>query len=642
MTDPLEILKQLKSQDSEVLREAAFMAGESVLREAVPLLAELLDSHSLGVQEAADQALRQIGGKEAIEAVIPHLRSESAPQRNLAMDILREIGVQDFRSLFDLLHDEDPDIRIFAADILGATKSVLAVNPLCGALLKDPEVNVRYQAAISLGTLGFPQATKALIAALNDEEWVQFAVVGALSSIRDPSSVSALVKATEKSSSLVASMIAEALGEIGDIKTVGFLIKRLDTSSTALRNKIVKAIVKIMGGKLLTLLSKKEQEDFRDYLIAALKDDDESVQHSAVTGLAYVGGITGTKAIFEYLETLSTDKDSEDVEHVIAKLTILGYNEAMAEALKSSDTPLIIQEVVIEALNGIGGDKVNELLLSVFWDKERDIQRLIMQALLNTGGQECVNFCEHILEKHQDGEIIKAALAILGPKLKSHKSEDKIFALLSHPYDDVKDAALDACVALGGAELQEKFRKMVVSPEPIERLMATYALGGIDALQNVDYLRNALEDDLPDIRKVALEALADIEDPALDVSALIASKLNDENKEVRLAAVELLGRLRTEESASYIVQALDDDDDWVRIRAIEALGDMGSEEVVPLLVRFLEEPYNKLVILKTIDALSRIGGNMAFKSLLEILSSEDPDLQLAAEEAIAQLNEQQD
>lgn len=72
------------------------------------------------------------------------------------MDVLREIGADDFDSLKQLLHDDDVDMRIFASDILGTSESILAVPLLCEALLRDPEVNVRYQAAVVLAPWPFP------------------------------------------------------------------------------------------------------------------------------------------------------------------------------------------------------------------------------------------------------------------------------------------------------------------------------------------------------------------------------------------------------------------------------------------------------------------------------------------------------
>ena len=135
-----DILRRLASDDSSEVRQAAFEAGDLGLQSAVAPLVEHFANSSVGVQEAAERALRKIRGAATVQAVVPLLRSESVVVRNIAMDVLREVGSDDMATLTKLLHDDDPDIRIFISDILGSTNSAMALAPLCDVLLHDPEV----------------------------------------------------------------------------------------------------------------------------------------------------------------------------------------------------------------------------------------------------------------------------------------------------------------------------------------------------------------------------------------------------------------------------------------------------------------------------------------------------------------------
>jgi HEAT repeat protein len=621
--------------DASDIREAAWQAGESVCQEAVPALAGLLASGNLGIQEAADQALRRIGGKATVEAVIPLLRSDEAPVRNLAMDILRAVGAQDLPSLVGLLRDEDADIRIFASDILGSTGSVAAVGPLGEALLRDPEVNVRYQAAVSLGELGLKDAARYLNKALGDEEWVQFSVIEALAKIRDDSSIGALAKALHKSSDLVASMIVEALGEMGNVKAVTMLMKHLDAASTALRNKICKAIVQILGGKSLKLLSEAERERFGQYLLVALTDEDEAVQDAAMTGLGFVGGEKASADVLALAAALDPDRDHDRLVLAVEALAGMGPTRPLEQALEADAVRPV--QVVVEVAQRLCSPALCEAMKAAFWSRDRDLQREIVQALCACARADDKPFFLEVLERHEDGTVLKAALEYLGAQ-GGQDVGDLLFGFLEHPYDDVKEAALEACVHVGSRAMDERFRAMFAEEDPVRRLMAVYAMGKLGVAGHADEIRAALGDAVPDIRKVALEAFGD---SCVDIGQwlpVIRERLHDEHREVRLTVVELLGHCEGEELLPCLEEALDDEDDWVRVRAVEALGRRGADAAVPRLVE-IATGTNTLLAIKAVEALGAIGGKTAFRALLELLGAEDQELQAAAEDAVARIQE---
>lgn len=645
MADCTAYISLMKSEDKDVVREGAFRAGEENCVEAVTVLAELLQTNHLGIQEAADSSLRKIGGKDTVQAVLPLLRSDDAPVRNLSMDILREVGSQDITSLIELIHDEDADIRIFVSDILGSTNNLLAVEPLCDALLKDPEVNVRYQAAVSLGELRKEEAAPCLNQAINDEEWVQYSVIEALTKIGHSSSVNAMVKALDSASDLVASMIIDSLGEMGNVKAVTMLLKRMEESPTALRNKIAKAVVQILGGKSLTLLNNEERERFREYLLVALRDEDEEIQDAAIQGLAYVGGEKASEGILEIASALDQDRDQERLTTIIGYLSEIGVTEALRAGVMSDDQE--IARVAVQALSMISPDtcdnehEVCGLLMEAFWQVSLPIQRQIIGVAAERGTEDAKDFFIKILDEHTDGTVLKSAVYLLGEKLRLAEIIDRIFPLLSHQYDDVKEAALEACIAIGGQVVSDRFKEMSISDEPVDRLMATYGLGKLGAMEHSDVLTRALEDEVPDIRKVAVESLASACDVSDEWRPLVLSKLNDESKDVRLTVIDIMGQCYADDFAPYLVGALEDEDDWVKIRAIDALGEHGSEEAAPKLIEMLENP-NRFVVMKVIEALGNIGGTSAFRALLDIANSDEYELVTAAEAAISMIQESQE
>jgi HEAT repeat protein len=639
MTDCKEILAMLKSAESDVLREGAYLAGEERCEDAVPLLVEMLKSSNIGVQESADNALRQIGGKEAVNGVIPLLRSDDAPVRNGAMDILRALGGQELQSIIPLLKEEDVDIRIFATDILGSAGNVMAVAPLCEALLKDPEVNVRYQAAVSLGDLGLPEAAKCLNQAMRDEEWVQYSVIEALAKIRHASSIDAMVKAMSHSSELVVSMIIDALGDMGNVKAVSLLLGRMESSPTALRNKIVKAIVKILGAKLVNLLPKDARENFREYLLIALEDEEEEVQDAAIMGLSVMGGDDAAAGIFAIAVALDPDQDQDRLDRIVGSLAQMGVTAVLKNALRSEDAHHA--QVAVEVLSRTNAPEVEGVLVNAFWQNPIAVQRAIVIVLARIAGQGSVDFFMDLIAKHNDGKVLKSAAHFLGDKLRYAPAADILFDLLDHQYDDVKEAGLDACVAIGGDDMQERFRKLFNGLDPVKRLMAVYALGKIDAAANMDLLKSAMEDENPEIRKHALKAVASQCHESDVWTGLLAPRLMDENRDVRQTVVELMGQCFCPEIIPHLRSALTDEDDWVKVRALEVIGQHRISEAIPDVVAHLDNP-NKLIAIRAIECLGSIGGTAAFQALLSISGSEDYELMEAAEAAIARIQDEQE
>ncbi len=637
--DLSQVLESLASGNNDVVRSAAFTAGDLGLEEAVPLLCEKIKSDNIGVQEAAEYGLRKIRGPKAIEALLPLLGSDDAPVRNVAMDILREIGVDGIESMQPYLRGEDTDLRIFITDILGFCRSHQSAIMLADALLKDPEVNVRYQAAVSIGNLAYPESVGALCQAMHDEEWVQFAVVEALAKINDPSAISALIKLLPLSSILVSSAIIDALGELGDIKTVPMLFNSLENVNVVLRHKIVKAIVQILSGRSLSLLAPKSQDRLREYLLEALSDNDEEIQIASLQGLSAIGTVEASNDILSLARTIDPERKSELYEAAIRALAAIGYNQVVRDALRSEDELDIT--IAMEACQLMDDKQPLEELKNLFWRVSRELQRAAIAEIAQLGSCTDAPFFLSVMDECNDAEVLKSVLAFFGNQHACADIEDVVFSQLEHRYVDVKEMALEACINLHSPMLNERFKERFQSADPMQRMMAVYALGRYSVPENITEITAALEDPDPAIRRVAVEAFVNLGGAAERYLPRLLPRLFDEDKDVRLALVDLLGQIGTSSVMPHLITALRDENDWVRIRAIEALGMNRNAEAVPTLAHMLELA-NPMISLRIIEALGRIGGNAAFSILLSMTDHEDPEIQHAAAEAVSAIQAEQE
>ena len=173
-----------------------------------------------------------------------------------------------------------------------------------------------------------------------------------------------------------------------------------------------------------------------------------------------------------------------------------------------------------------------------------------------------------------------------------------------------------------------------------EKLPATGAPYGEQSVQAASHPEVAPEDSTaktlltssdPWEREDAAEALGDRRQPeAIEVLGLA---LQDENEEVREAAIHALIRIGSDHAARTIAVALRDRDVSVRKEAIEALGKIGGGDAIQALGSMLrdEDPWLRE---ETVEALGKIGGESAITLLQQALHDEDRFVRESAAEAL--------
>ncbi len=632
-----DLLNQLNSNDPDVIRAAIFIVADLGIELFIPELISCLQSPYIGVQEAAEHTLKKIRGVGVVRAVVPLLRLEDVSIRNSAIDILREIGSDDLTTLYKLLHDDDSDIRIFIADILGSSDSPTSLHMLSEALEHDPEVNVRYQACISLGNIGDVSIENVLKKALNDEEWVQFAAVEALTKLKAENSTDLLLASLENCSELLAATIINALGVIGNINAVSVLLQRLDEESGSLRNLTVKAIVEIIGARSLGLFSHKDSEKLYTYLILALDDEDEEVVQSACKGLSFIGDTKATEAIFNRISKIESN-NTKLLPIAINCLARIGYNDGLKKALLSKNTYVV--EAAVEVCASIGCRRSIGLLITAFDSFTVDMQRIVAHHLSILGDTSDVSFFLDLLDRYTDVYIIKEALYFIGIRTSCLTIASEILKYLHHQDQEVREAALEACLALNDDSINKELVSLFFNKDSDSRIMAVYAMAKISVDEYADTLLVALKDVCPEVRRLSIEALGMICVSRPEIFSIVAESIHDSDRNVRLALVELAGQLDTEDSLAVAIKMLNDKDSWICIRAIDSICKHNNQDFLPYIIQRLEDA-DLLVTLKILEVLGTIGGSIAFQVLLGFSNHEDPNVQAVVTEAINRIQEEQ-
>lgn len=155
--------------------------------DAAPALVERLSVESEpSVTQVILTSLTLIGDETAVAGLSECLRSEDAMLRNAAIEAMKQLPDEVAPWMGRLLEDPDPDVRIFAVDVLESLRHPQVEEWLIRVITQDAHVNVCATAVDLLGEVGSERAKPALLALKQRfaaEPYIQFAADLALKRI---------------------------------------------------------------------------------------------------------------------------------------------------------------------------------------------------------------------------------------------------------------------------------------------------------------------------------------------------------------------------------------------------------------------------------------------------------------------------
>lgn len=152
------------------------------------LLQRLEREDNPAVREAIFTGLTRLGDAVAVAGLVSCLRSEDATLRNEAIEALKQLPEAVAPMMHGLLQDADPDVRIFAVNVLESLRHPQVEAWLIAVIEQDPHVNVCATAVDLLGEVGSSAARSALEALRQrfvDEPYIRFAADLALKRINE-------------------------------------------------------------------------------------------------------------------------------------------------------------------------------------------------------------------------------------------------------------------------------------------------------------------------------------------------------------------------------------------------------------------------------------------------------------------------
>ncbi|MCP4398102.1 MAG: HEAT repeat domain-containing protein [bacterium] len=141
----------------------------------------------------------------------------------------------------------------------------------------------------------------------------------------------------------------------------------------------------------------------------------------------------------------------------------------------------------------------------------------------------------------------------------------------------------------------------------------------------IPYLTTALQDPDKDVRIAAANVLGTIRHH--DACDALIEALHDEHINVRYAVVEALSRIPSQKSVIPLTQVLEHDEDWLKLPAISALGHIGDYRATPYLMKIAGHP---LFLQTVVEALGNVGDEDGIPCIIDALESTDKEIRKTA------------
>jgi HEAT repeat protein len=320
--------------------------------------------------------------KDSIDNLLDHQEGEYLPileewlrngadalLRNAAMEAYRGLGAKSVASLRTLLADEDIDVRLFAANLLGDIMDASAIPALIQSI-EDPDANVRIASAEAMGKIGAEQALPALKKALDDEQWVAMSALQSIGEIGGDQALGILYACLDHEEYRGFAMTA--IQQSGNRDSLKYLTPFLDRDDHIFhRDLALEAITKIAERESIRL----QPENVRKIvpmLIDTVKQGDTDTKKSAFIALCWSEDINGLPLFIEAL------KDETLLEYAIDGILGIGRKSAPAIIEELKGTSEEHRGTLVKVLSMLGE---HSALIQFKKDENPEVRREVAQAL---------------------------------------------------------------------------------------------------------------------------------------------------------------------------------------------------------------------------------------------------------------------
>jgi HEAT repeat protein len=557
-----------------------------------------------------------------------------------------------------LVHRKYPEVRAQAAWLLSdmvprddiRERVVVALRKA----LNDPEVPVKFQAMLSLGTLGSLKVDEARPFFKLNDNYVRFQTLGAVGKIPsdDASNFVLSIIKDDNEADVFRIQGIRLMGEREDRQAVPTLIDLLMDNNPNIREHSAIALGLLGAMNALTPLYQ------------TLIDEDEMVRYSAGIALAFLGDTRTVPFLLKarrhsdkYLQPRAQEALDRLGAHALGeyvsamrKMSLPYRSDAVQilGQLKDERVLLILieslldEEIYLDVRNALlnFGTLLTGPLVYVLESKAAtpDFIEKSIRILLDLEAKESIPALIKLL-KHKSADIRELSTRALG-KFKAKKAMRALKALIAKKEKESDDVIAEALLALGCMGDKKVVPILVEHLDHLSSKVRGYsisALGELADVSSVETLIKRLEDPLQDNQPLIIQTLAKIGDKKAVPSLLTI---------VEEARVNTLAGTKGSFLGSYAVQALAT---LGEVKVIRLLLTEWEEELergiriigadaVPHLEQALTTERNPRVRALAAEALGVVGNETSLGTLITALQDEEEMVQKAVSKSLQKIH----
>lgn len=363
---------------------------------------------------------------------------------------------------------------------------------------------------------------------------------------------------------------------------------------------------------------------------------------------AKILGKTGDKAVEPYLLKAINSEDifvSANARRALAELYTNFSDEELAGKIKTAPKGSWERNAAMFAVfkkgrkaGQLGAESERALVRASVTATPEELLP-ILTALRYAKSQKSVLALLEIAERVERIDVLVELLKAL-QNIKPQGESKILEQLAACGTPEVEMEALVVLHHMGYAKVPSALELLAGHSKPEIRARAITLLAECGGFTNADIIVNALDDNEPSVRLAAVKALGELK--AVQAAAPLRAMCGpggDSDPTVRAQAAVAFSKTGQAGALSPLLQDIKKNTESnidFRVEAIRALGDLKNPSSLRVLLDVLEEP--PTFAIEAARSLGKLGDKRALDALVIASKRNDKRLQLAAREAIIQIN----